>query len=79
MWLFRRNVKALPSGELEFLPIEFHYRLPRKDVEELLSDAVRVTFLGLAGWNPFTNHAQVGRLQKMPAIAVIAPEVMLSI
>jgi len=73
--------------DVDRLPLQHRYRfafhLKRgsalQDVEHLLRALVVMQLLGSAGWHAFLDYAQAVGAQEVPAVALVAPGIVLGV
>lgn len=73
----RRNPDPLASGQNDRTALHFHGGLAREHVEELLRMMVEVANFRCARRHTLLNHAELRILYQVPAIAAVAPDVVL--
>jgi len=74
----RWNPNPFSGGQNDGPAINFHDRFAREYVEELLRMMVKVANLRSVFRHAFLNHAELRIPYQVPAIALVAPRVMLS-
>src|SRR5579864_4407101 len=75
----RRNVDSLPTRQVHPAPVDLQLSLPVQNVEELLRFAVTMAYLGGLGRHLFFNNAETVVFDQMPAVAHLAPRVVLGV
>ena len=73
----RRNPDSVTRAHDVAMPIHFHDGLAGKYVKELLRVMMEVSNLRRTWRHALLDHAQLRCLDQMPAIAALAPDVML--
>ena len=68
--LSRSDLKALARAQSEVALFDFESQFSFEDIEELARMNMRMTDFARAGRHQFFNHAECGRLEQMPAVAV---------
>src|SRR5579864_7727585 len=73
------NVDSLPTRQVHPAPVDLQLSLPVQNVEELLRFAVTMAYLGGLGRHLFFNNAETVVFDQMPAVAHLAPRVVLGV